>query len=435
VAGVVARLKTALDERISVEDYLAWSTAIAVVMFVPLRGSFQIGYVFVIVNTVILLALDRLNIHRNHMLALLALAGFSFFGAAASGTPLNAPASQIVGISLLSVYFFCALTVMGRSLTLWMEMYMRAAFAIAIVGLVKWAGAHILHLGLGETRLTSIYTEPSFFVYCTLPAVGYCVNLFAKERRYGLETLFFLLSYALANSALGFLGLLLIGIFVYMPRLKGWQLLAGAAAVCIVLAGLYVASGEVRQRAVEMVNAIAKQDLTSAGNTTFAFLSNVYVTSQSFKDHPFTGIGLGGYANAYDKYIQDVTGIDITNLNSNVGRDLQNSMQLNRDDAASMFLRVAAELGIPGIACLIGFLIVCARVRTEPFLTLRNAILPYLIVRMTRLGHYFTVELYFFTGIYLFNYLNYRRASKMGSPFVNTSTYSREMQPGPRPVL
>jgi len=35
-----------------------------------------------------------------------------------------------------------------------------------------------------------------------------------------------------------------------------------------------------------MITAIAKQDLSNAGNSTFAFLSNVYVTSQSFQAIP-----------------------------------------------------------------------------------------------------------------------------------------------------
>jgi O-antigen ligase len=235
--------------------------------------------------------------------------------------------------------------------------------------------------------------------------VGYCANVFINERRYGWETIIFLLSYALADSVLGFLGLLLIGILIFAPRLKGWQFLASGIAACGLIAAVYFASSNVRSRADEFAIAIVKQDLSGTGNTTFAFLSNVYVASQSFLAHPFTGVGLGGYANAYDTYIGSVLGSDSL---ANVGQDTNNSnFELNRDDAASMLLRVTAELGLPGLAVLFAFLIVCARVRGPAYVTIRNAILPYLIVRMTRMGHYFTVELYFFAGIYLLNYLNY----------------------------
>ena len=400
---MVADLKAVLDRRFGVHEYLIWSTVIAALMLVPIRGTFFFGYVIVIFNIIMLLALDRLTVHRNHMIAILLLAGFSLIGASAAGTPLNAPVSQLLGISLLSIYFFCALTSLGPSLNRWIEIYMRAAFIIAIFGLLKWGFGHVFHAG--DPRLISIYSEPSYFVYVTLPAIGYCANVYISERRYGWETIIFLLSYALADSLLGFLGLLLIGVLIFGPRLKGWQFLVGGIAACGLIAVVYFASGNVRSRADEFAVAIAKQDLSGSGNTTFAFLSNVYVTSQSFLAHPFTGIGLGGYANAYDKYIGGILGTDSL---ANAGQDLNNSnFELNRYDAASMLLRVTAELGLPGLTVLFVFLIACARVRGQAYVTLRNAILPYLIVRMTRMGHYFTVELYFFVGIYLLNYLNY----------------------------
>jgi O-antigen ligase len=399
VAPLVSGLSATLDRQISIDEYLIWSTVIAVLMFVHLTGTFQAGYAIVLVNTLLLLMFDRLAIHRSHMLAILALAGFGLIGAELSGTPLTAPVSQILGISVMSIYFFSALTSFELSLSRWMELYMRAAFALTVFALVTWPIAASL---TGDPRLRAIYSEPSYFVYVTLPAVGYCISCYVAKRRYGWESLIFLLAYALADSSLGFFGLLLIGIFVYAPRFKGWQFLMGALLMCVVAGGLYVASGNVRLRANEIAMAIVNQDLSGTGNTTFAFLSNVYVASQSFLAHPLTGIGIGGYANAFDKYVGDVTGI-----RELVNPDRDQTAVLNRDDAASMFLRATAELGLPGLMVLLGFLIVCARVRGSPYVVLRNAVLPYLVVRMARMGHYFTVELYFFVGIYLLNYLDY----------------------------
>jgi hypothetical protein len=267
----------------------------------------------------------------------------------------------------------------------------------------------------GDARLRAIYSEPSFFIYVTLPAVGYCVNCYVTNRRYGLESLIFLASYILADSSLGFLGLLLIGLLAYGPRLKGRQLVGAMASACILLVGVYAASANVRFRVNDLAKAVVNQDLSQSGATTFAFLSNIYVTSQSFLAHPLTGIGIGGYANAYDKYVGNIT--DTAEM---IGQGYLTSLQLNRDDAASMFLRTTAELGILGPLLLLAFLVVCARVRGAPYLTIRNALLPYLIVRMTRLGAYFTVELYFFVGIYLLNYLNYRQASRPSLPLSGT---------------
>jgi O-antigen ligase len=155
-------------------------------------------------------------------------------------------------------------------------------------------------------------------------------------------------------------------------------------------------------RANDTALAIAKQDLGGANASTFALLSNVYVTSQSFQAHPLTGVGIGGYANVYDAYIGTLSGPGLAFLH----------YDLNRDDANSLFLRVAAELGIPGLLVLLGFIIVCARVGGPPYQTIRNAILPYLLIRMGRFGAYFSVELYFFVGLYLLNYMQSREARR-----------------------
>lgn len=394
-------LKAALDRPVDLEEYLIWSTVIAVLMWVPIvRPAFQSGFTIVILNSLLLLSLDKLALHRNHFLALMGLLTFSVIGARLSGTPFTAPVSQILGIGVMSVYFLSVLTGFGVSLSRWMELYMRAAFALAVFALIVWPLVTVL---TGDPRLRAIYSEPSFYIYVTLPAVGFCITSFVQERRYALESAIFVLSYILADSTLGFLGLVLIAITTLAPRLRGWRLLAGCISLAVLMVGLYFASANVQLRVRDTATAALTLNLSGTNPSAFAFLSNIYVTSQSFIEHPLTGIGIGGFANAYDKYISDIAGIGIGDLVS---------MQLNRDDANSMFLRVIAELGLPGILALLGFLIICAKVKGPVHLRIRNAILPYLIVRMVRGGHYFTVELYFFIGIYLLNYLESRRANR-----------------------
>ena len=79
-------------------------------------------------------------------------------------------------------------------------------------------------------------------------------------------------------------------------------------------------------------------------------------------------------------------------------------------------LRVAAELGGVGLIALFGFLIVCAQVDGKPYRQIRNALLPYFLIRMSRFGAYFSMELYFFVGLYLLNYLDYRRQAAVAVP-------------------
>jgi hypothetical protein len=404
VAGVVAGVRGALHGRFALDDYLVWSTIVATLLLVPIfRPAFEVGYIIVILNSLLLLAVNRLNIHRNHLLALLALSALGMVSAQLSGTPLTAPVSQILGISVLSIYFLNALANFNLSPRQWMELYMRAAFALAVFALISWP---FISLYSGDFRLRAIYSEPSFYINATMPAVGYCLNRFIQERVYGREVVVFLLTYILADSSLGFLGLMLIALLSYAPRLKGWKILAGGVLFVTLVGGLYFGSTNFRLRANDTIVAVATQDISGTNASTFALLSNVYVASQSFLAHPLTGIGIGGFAYAYDRYIGEITGTDI-------GNSL--SMELNREDGNSMFLRVATELGLPGLGVLFGFLIICARVQGLPYIQIRNAILPYLLIRMGRGGHYFTVELYFFVGIYLLNYMQSRAAKKQGS--------------------
>ena len=393
-------LKAALGQRIGIEDYLAWSTVVSAILFTPVMPSVMLGYLIIIPNILMLLALDQISIHRNHLIAILGVAGFSLIGAHFAGTGLNPIIAQVLGITVTSVYYFNALTSFGISLSRWMEMYVSVAFIAAILGIIGWLIARIMHAGDG--RLASIYLEPSHYIFVTLPAIGYCINRFVVARQCGWEAMIFMLTYVLADSSLGFLGLLLIFIFTFTPRLKGWKILLAGILLCTLVGALYVSSANFRVRATDTAMAIAKQDLGGSNASTFALLSNVYVTGQSFMAHPLTGVGIGGYANAYDTYIGMISGPGLTYLD----------LQLNRDDANSLFLRVAAELGAPGLLVLFGFLIVCAQVGGLPYQTIRSALLPYMLIRMARFGAYFSPEFYFCIGIYLLNYMQ-SRASKV----------------------
>ena len=58
-----------------------------------------------------------------------------------------------------------------------------------------------------------------------------------------------------------------------------------------------------------------------------------------------------------------------------------------------LFIRTAAEIGLFGLIVLIGFLVICSRVRGDQHIDIRNALMPYIIVRMGRLGAWFSLEL------------------------------------------
>ncbi len=394
-----------LNRKIGVETWLVFSTVISVFLIIRLfRAGIDVfaGYPIVILNAAILLVLGRLLIHRSHAILIAVVALTSILAARFSPTPITSIIAQIVGIILMSVCFFSVLLTSGLTVLRWINLYASVAFYLAVYGILAFIAQHTLRLDPeGEQRLKSIFAEPSLFVYTTLPAIGYYLNCWVSERRYGTETLIFLLAYVLADSALGFIGLLILGLLTYTKRFNIWHGLTALIVCGGVLGGLFVASENFALRVTDTTNAVSDQSLAHSNGSTFAFLSNVYVAAMALADHPVIGVGIGGYAKTYDYYMGDVGEDQLEHNSILVG--------LNKDDANSLFLRVAAELGAVGLIALFSFLIVCAQVSGKPYRQIRNALLPYFLIRMSRFGAYFSMELYFFVGLYLLNYLDYRR--------------------------
>lgn len=387
-----------------VETYLLYSTIASLFMAQLLfhRGvDVFAGYPIVVANTAILLALNRLVIHRNHAIFVGLVMLLSLIAARRSGTPAVSIVAQITGILVFSVYYISMLTTYGLSVPRWLEIYTKAAVLIAIWGIIDLIG-RTLHIFPESTqpRLHSILPEPSFFVYLTLPAIGVYLNAQLRKGGYLPELALFLLCYVLADSGLGYLALVIVGFFAFLPRLNFWRMSAFAIFAAGALVAAFFLSANFRIRVIDTTLGIAGQGFQHLNPSSFAFLANGYVALTTFLKHPFIGVGIGGYLNQYQQYLPMLSNDD------------PRVVTLNMYDAASLYFRTAAELGAFGLISLLGFLIVCSRVRGDVHVDIRNALLPFLLVRMSRYGAYFSLDLYFFVGLYFLNYMHYRRQIK-----------------------
>jgi len=390
------------NRRFDVGEYLTLSTVASLFMqqkMAQVGVDVFLGYPIVIINALLLLTINRLYAHPRHIIAIAGLAIFSLISAHYAATPIRAIASQVIGISLMSVYYFSILTTSKFSLAEWMELYARFAFGVAVIGILYFPFQRFV--GYGEPdRLHSIFIEPAFYIHLTLPAIGWYANVWLRTRRYGWDLLVFGLTYILADSSLGFLGLGLVVVFIATSRLRFWKAVGACALGGVAFAGLMLASSNFRIRVSDTLFAVSAADISKSNMSTFAVLSNAYVTFQTFVDHPFLGVGIGGYQYQYEHYIGDLSGIPKDFLD----------IQVNMYDASSLFLRATAELGFLGPLILVGFLVICAQVRGERYLEIRNALLPFFIIRMGRYGSYFSLELFFFVALYVLNFMEYRKA-------------------------
>jgi hypothetical protein len=73
-----------------------------------------------------------------------------------------------------------------------------------------------------------------------------------------------------------------------------------------------------------------------------------------------------------------------------------------------MVLRLTSELGLFGILGMFLFFVYFHRALGERYRFLQKCFIPYFVVRLTRDGHYFSLELYFFLAIYIMNFLESR---------------------------
>jgi hypothetical protein len=402
VEPYLQRILALAEKPIASAPYLIYSTVLSVFLFVFLaRKGIDIflGYPIVLFNTVILLVQDRLLMHRSHAALILAITVLSFLASASSATPGIAIIAQVMGILVFSVYFFSMLTNSGLSVPRWMQIYCYFALGIVLLGLTIFFASHLHLIPYGrDPRLSSIYQEPSLFVYTTLPAFGIYANAYLRDGRYKPELCLFVLAYLLADSSLGFLGMLLVAFFAFLPRLSPLRMVGFGLLALGALTTLFFVSFNFRLRVTDTVVGLVRMNFGQVNASSFAFLSNGYVAVKTLLAHPVMGVGLGGYQYAYDKYVPFLS----TGL---LDPDL---ISLNKADASSLFFRAVAEFGLPGIIALVGFLIVCSRVRGDQHVQIRNALMPYFLVRMSRYGAWFSLELYFFVGLFLLNYLHSR---------------------------
>jgi hypothetical protein len=126
--------------------------------------------------------------------------------------------------------------------------------------------------------------------------------------------------------------------------------------------------------------------------SSYAFLSNTYVTKRVFLDKPF-GVGLGGYPYEYDKYYP--------NLKPPPYLIKLKQSKINRTDANSLFLRLTADLGIFAFLFVLFFVYQSIKMFKNDSKIIQQSTFFYLVLKLIREGHYFPPEFYFFLLIFL----------------------------------
>lgn len=359
----------------------------------------KLFYVIILLNSLILIVLKSPKINIYHLGVITFLSIHGLLGVFMFKYPIQSLMAQILGITISSLYYYNLFKYFSPEELF--KNYAYISFYVAVLGLCMF----YLNITVWDPdRLHSILNEPSRFVIIVLPAFYY----FFKNKKYFRFSLIGF-TILLAQSSIGYLGMLLL---IVLPNLKFKIIkkLIFLIPLLVVFIWFLSKNENFQIRYNETLKDLrvfeTKKFSDRLNMSSYALLSNAYVSFNNFKDHPF-GTGIGSYNTAYKYYISD---LEKPSYIVKLGQD-----DLNSEDANSFFLRVLSDLGIFGLIVIIYFIFICFK--SFNFSTyssiIAQSLVIYFLLKLLRQGHYFPQEFYFFLWAFIFSMKKIRFTQKI----------------------
>jgi hypothetical protein len=200
-------------------------------------------------------------------------------------------------------------------------------------------------------RPTSIFSEPAHFSTFLLPPVMISLSKLINQKSYfkisNALAVFVVVGYILTFSLVGYSGIFM-WIFFLLFRKNQLTFKSQFSVFFLLLFSFYfVFNSNLSEKLVSFKNQIADPssfEFSHSDLSGFALLSNAFVSYNSLKSSNYLGSGFNSHKLSYDKYILIFFDKD------------QILMELNREDAGSLYLRLISELGLPGLFFFMFFL-------------------------------------------------------------------------------
>jgi O-antigen ligase len=304
---------------------------------------------------------------------------------------------ECAGVTCMSLYFLLFYRYQRWTMPEMFDMYATLAFWVCVAA---FPISLIESVHSGEfVRFRSIGTEPAHYCGIVLPGFFYYASRFRTDRRAPLRAAVMFIAIVGADSSVGYI-FLFLSFFVLARR---HRIAAAVLPIVLIPAALsiYFISDSVRLRVDDTFSAVYALDVANTNYSTYALLSNVYVTVRSFQEHPIFGTGFGSYKVTHDRFIGQVPGMETF-----IGGF---AYELNDEEANSLFLRITTELGLVGLLGVVFLLVRYRPAKEEPYASIGYAVLIYVGTKLFREGSYFSPEMYFFIWAYVFSSVRYRR--------------------------
>lgn len=324
-------------------------------IFPQLNFRFYWYYPFYIAFTLYgLLAYRKINIKFISAFCVLAL-----FAALTYTFGFNLVIKQLVNILISILVFYTLICHENFEIEAIFQKYITFSKGILIIGLIQVVlytfemGAYFVFFfpfleGIAiSSRLQSITQEPSYIALTFAPIVCISLHNLFYRRSYLISPIwsaFFVMGYLLTMSAVAYTGFIVLLFVLYFKRLTLQRLqlsILTFGGIFLMSYASYVSISAIRERVDDTIyglsNDISKGDTYLRLNlSSYALLSNLYVTRKNLETNILTGSGLGTHQMAYDMYMP----VHIRSYRF---------YGLNKEDANSMFLRLLSEIGVVGL--------------------------------------------------------------------------------------
>ena len=254
-------------------------------------------------------------------------------------------------------------------------------------------------------RGIGLWTEPAHFAVIVLPGVYLALLVMSnKSKDFKLidkkKAIVILLGFVLSFSLVGYIGLLLSIIAIFFKNIRK-NLFTNFIFISLFLLLFYFIIGtSVGSKVTSLINIqndVQGYEYTSSDLTGFAIVSNILIMKESLTKSYFLGSGINSHKEIYSKYIY------------NYFSEAQVILELNKDDASSLFIRLTSEFGIPGIFLFLYFLVKfrIRKIQNNNLIKSINTLSLVIIFSYSiRNGNYLSVYCILFLSFYYISFKN-----------------------------
>ncbi len=376
-----------------------FSAALVIHWYVDLRFF----YFVIVFNLVLLLFKWKFEVDRGLFLSLLYLWIAGAISVVSGTNSARLFLQEALGITVCAFYFYLFFRQQRLDVADIFDEYANVAYYICGLGLGISAVASLWRREFVPVQ--SIMTEPAQFAATVLPGFYYYLASHLHGRGDGnnalKKSLVMLLAVVFSNSAVGFLGL--FASLILLARGRKLLIVGMSIFVVALMSVLYTVNDHFRVRLDDSVRVLREANVEDVNLSTYALLSNAFVSWSALHDRPIFGYGIGAHQIAHHIYLPELPGM------ATVPKEY---MDINAKDANSLLFRIASELGLVGLLLTAVFLVRCTLSGRSRLADISAAVMVYLFLKLLREGHWFSPEMYFFIWTFV---LVFRKAKTLAS--------------------